>query len=96
MPAFVFAQVQSVTNPARLAEYQGLAEPTVIQYGGKFLAGGTKIEVADGDWSPIGVMAAEFESLAKAKEWYYSPDYQAVVGRRLESTVGGLIFVDAG
>ncbi len=96
MPAFVFANIQSVSNPARFAEYQGLAEPTVLQYGGKFLAGGTKIEVADGDWSPVGVMAAEFESLAKAKEWYNSPEYQAVVARRLESTVGGLIFVDAG
>ncbi len=95
MPAFVFANIQSVSNPARFAEYQGLAGPTVVQYGGKFLAGGTKIEIADGDWSPVGVMAAEFESLAKAKEWYNSPEYQAVVARRLESTVGGVIFVDA-
>ena len=96
MPAFIFANIQNVSNPARFAEYQSLAEPTVIQYGGKFLAGGAKIEIADGDWSPVGVMAAEFESLAKAKEWYSSPEYQAVVAGRLESTVGGLIFVDAG
>ena len=96
MPAYVFANIQSVSNPARFAEYQGLAGPTVVQYGGKFLAGGTKIEIADGDWSPVGVMAAEFESLAKAKEWYNSPEYQAVVAGRLESTVGGVIFVDAG
>ncbi len=96
MPAFVFANIQSVSNPARFGEYQGLAEPTVIQYGGKFLGGGTRIEIADGDWSPVGVMAAVFESLAKAKEWYNSPEYQAVVAGRLESTVGGLIFVDAG
>ncbi len=96
MPAFIFANIQSVTDQARFAEYQTLAEPTVVQYGGKFLAGGTKIEIADGDWSPVGVMAAEFENLAKAKEWYNSPEYQAVVAGRLESTVGGLIFVDAG
>ena len=96
MSAFVFASIQSVSNPARFAEYQSLAEPTVLQYGGEFLGGGTKIEVADGDWSPVGVIAAEFESLAKAKEWYNSPGYQAVVDRRLESTVGGLIFGDAG
>ena len=96
MPAFIFANIQSVSNPARFAEYQRLAEPTVVQYGGKFLAGGTKIEIADGDWSPVGVMAAEFASLAKAKEWYNSTEYQAVVAKRLESTVGGVIFVDAG
>ncbi len=57
MPAFVFANIQSVSNPARFAEYQALAEPTVIQYGGRFLGGGAKIEVADGDWSPVRVMA---------------------------------------
>ena len=44
----------------------------------------------------MGVMVAEFESLAKAKNWYNSPEYQAVVAGRLESSVGGLIFVDAG
>ena len=96
MPAFIFANIQSVNDPVRFAEYQRLAEPTVIQYGGKFLAGGTKIEIADGDWSPVGVMAAEFESIVKAKEWYNSPEYQAVVAGRSESTTGGLIFVDAG
>ncbi len=96
MPAFIFANIQSVINPDRFAEYQGLAEPTVVQYGGKFLGGGTKIENADGDWSPVAVYAAEFENLAKAKEWYYSPEYQAVIAGRLESTVGGAVFVDAG
>lgn len=59
MPAFVFAGIQSVRNPAMFAEYQVLAESTVFQFGGKFLGGGTKIEIADGDWSPVGVMAAE-------------------------------------
>ena len=39
MPAFVFANIQSVTNPARFEGYQGLAEPTVVQYGGRFLGG---------------------------------------------------------
>ena len=95
MPAFVFANIQSVSNPARFAEYQGLAGTTVALYGGKVLGGGSKIEIADGDWSPMAVVALEFESLAKAKEWYNSKEYQAVIVGRLESTVGGLVFVDA-
>ena len=96
MPAFVFANIQSVSNPTRFGEYQGLAGATVAQYGGKVLGGGSKIEIADGDWSPAGVVALEFENLAKAKEWYNSPEYQAVIAGRLESTVGGVIFVDGG
>ena len=67
MPAFIFANIQSVSNPARFAEYQGLAEPTVVHYAGKFLGEGAEIEIADGDWSPVAVMAAKFESLAEPR-----------------------------
>ena len=94
MSVFVFGSVVSVSGPAKFAEYQGLAGATVAQYGGKVLGGGSKIEIADGDWLPVGVVALEFESLAKAKEWYNSKEYQAVVGGRLESTIGGLVFVE--
>ncbi len=94
MSVFVFGSVVSVSNPAKFAEYQGLAGTTVAQYGGKVLGGGSKIEIADGDWLPVGVVALEFESLAKAKEWYNSKEYQAVVVGRLESTIGGLVFVE--
>ena len=95
MPAYVFANVTSVSDPARLTQYQGEAGATVAKYGGKVLGGGSKIEIADGDWNPVGVVALEFESLAKAKEWYSSSEYQAVVAGRIESTVSGLVFVDA-
>ena len=83
MAAWVIANILKVNDQAAFAEYRKLA-------------GGSKIEVGDGDWSPVGVNVIEFESLAKAKEWYNSPEYQAVVSRRISSTDGGLIFVDGG
>ena len=94
MPAYIFGSAQSIGDPAQFAEYQGIAGPTIAQYGGKFLGGGNKIEVADGNWSPAFVIAAEFESLEKAKEWYNSPEYQAVISKRLNSTQSGVVFVD--
>ena len=42
------------------------------------------------------MVALEFESLAKSKEWYNSKEYQAIIAGRLESTVGGSVFADAG
>ena len=39
-------------------------------------------------------MAIEFESIAKAKEWYNSPEYQAILPKRLNTTKGGVVFVD--
>ncbi len=45
---------------------------------------------------PAEVCAFEFESLQKAKEFYNSAEYQAVIATRLETTVSGVIFVDGG
>ena len=96
MAAWLFASVQSVNDPAGFGEYQQLAVATVAQFGGKILGGGNKIEVMDGNWSPVGVLAIEFESIAKAKEWYNSSEYQAVLPKRLSTTVSGVVFVDGG
>ena len=94
MPAYLFASIQSISDPAQFTEYGGLAGPILAQYGGKVLGGGDKIEVADGNWSPVAVFAAEFESLQKAKEFYNSPEYQAVISKRLNSSQGGALFVE--
>ena len=40
-------------------------------------------------------MVAEFESLEQAKRWYNSPEYQAALPMRKNSTNSGLI-MDAG
>jgi len=42
------------------------------------------------------MVVIEFESLQKAKEWYNSPEYQAVISKRLNSTQGSVVFVDGG
>lgn len=94
MAAYGIGMVRSINDPKVYAEYQGLAGPTVEKYGGKFVLGGNKIEVADGDWSPISVVVVEFESMARMKEWYNSPEYSAIKGMRTSSTDCGLIFID--
>ena len=96
MAAWVIGAIQSVKDEAGFGAYQQAAGPTVAKYGGKLVAGGNKVEVGDGNWSPAGVVVLEFESMAKAKEWYNSSEYQAVVGQRISTTDSGLIFVEAG
>ena len=96
MTVYAIGAIFSVSDHEKFAAYQQVAGPTVALYGGKILGGGTNIEVADGTWSPIGMVVIEFESMAKAKEWYTSPEYTAVKSGRLDSTDGGLVFLDAG
>jgi uncharacterized protein (DUF1330 family) len=37
----------------------------------------------------------EFESVEKAKAWYDSPEYQKVVGKRLQATDGHAVIAQA-
>ena len=94
MAAYAVGAVQSVSDPAGFTEYQGLAGPTLEKYGGKFIAGGMEVEVADGTWSPIGMVVIEFESMSRLKEWYNSPEYSAVKGKRFQTADSGLVFLN--
>jgi uncharacterized protein (DUF1330 family) len=96
MPAWVFGAIQSISDPAGFAAYQGAAGPTIAKHGGKIIAAGNKIEVADGNWMPVGVVVLEFENLEKAKSWYNSSDYNPLVSRRTASSDASMVFVDGG
>jgi len=71
-----------------------VAEPTIEQYGGKTVFFSQQIEAGDGDWSPLGIVLFEFESAAKARKWYNSPKYQAVIGQHISSTDSNTVFID--
>ncbi len=91
MAAYLIVAVYDVTDPAGFEEYLNLAGPTLASYGGKSIAYSESVEVMEGDWAPQGFMVAEFESLEQAKRWYNSPEYQAELPMRKNSTNSGLI-----
>ena len=87
MAAYFIAQY--VVNDADLyAEYAKGAGPTTGPFGGEIVSFDTAAETIEG--SPPGpqTVIIKFESVEKAKEWYNSPAYQAVVGKRLSATTG--------
>jgi len=85
MAAYVIGAIQSINDPAAFSEYQNLALPTLAKYGGTVVVGGTKIEVADGNWSPTGIVVVAFQTMAKDNP---------LVSRRTASAESGVIFVD--
>ena len=91
MPAYVMFALYEVTDPAGFEEYQKLAGPTLASYGGKFIASSQSVEVVEGDWAPQSFVVLEFESLEQAKRWYNSPEYQAALPKRKNSTNSGVI-----
>ncbi len=71
------------------------AIPSVIkQFGGKFLVRGGDFEICEGSWNPKRLVMVEFESMQKAKQFYNSPEYQAIIGLRQSSAYTEWVFVD--
>jgi uncharacterized protein (DUF1330 family) len=76
-----------VTNPgAEYEEYRAKVVATIEAFGGRYLARGGDPTLLEGD-APLGrTVILEFESPERAKEWYNSPEYQAVLPLRLRNT----------
>jgi uncharacterized protein (DUF1330 family) len=93
MAAYLIAEVE-VTDPAAFEEYRKLVPATLAAYGGKFVARGGAVTPLEGGWNPKRIVVLEFESAAKAKQWYDSEEYAKPKAMRQKSSNGKLIIVD--
>ena len=81
MAAYVIVDVE-VTDPEAYKEYTGHVPATVEKYGGRFVVRGGKYETLEGSWQPKRIVVLEFPDYERAKAWYDSPEYQAIVPLR--------------
>jgi uncharacterized protein (DUF1330 family) len=93
MAAYVVVNV-TITDPERYAEYIRAVPATIAAYGGRFLARGGRAELLEGAWTPRRVVVIEFESMARAREWYRSQEYSAPKAVRHSAAVTDMILVD--
>jgi len=94
MPVYFVAQYV-VNDPGKYAEYQQGAGPTIAQYGGELVAFDVAAETMEGTAPGPQTVIIRFESAEKAKAWYNSSEYQAVVGKRLAATSGFAVLSEA-
>jgi uncharacterized protein (DUF1330 family) len=87
MAAYFIAQYK-VNNPDLYAEYSAGAGPTLAAHGAELVALDVAAETIEGSPPGAQTVIIKFESTEKAKAWYQSEEYQAVVGKRLEATEG--------
>ena len=85
MAAYVLVD-DDVTDPARFARYRERVLETIERFGGRFLVRGGRHETIEGSWKPKRIVLIEFPSVAQAKAWYESPEYQAIIQLRIDST----------
>lgn len=87
MAAYFIAQYQ-VKDPGLYQEYSAGAGPTLAAHGAELVALDVAAETIEGTPPGAQTVIIKFESTEKAKAWYNSDDYQAVVGKRLAATEG--------
>ena len=87
MAAYFIAQYQ-VNDPSLYQEYSAGAGPTLAAHGAELVAFDVAAETIEGTPPGAQTVIIKFETVEKAKAWYHSDDYQAVVGKRLAATEG--------
>ena len=96
MAAFIIADIAEITDATSFQAYAGKAGPTIPKYDGKARVVRGTVEVLEGTWKPVNLVMLEFPSVARAKEWYNSPEYHPLVAQRTNATKGGNVILVEG
>ena len=93
MAAYLVAELE-ITDPAVFEEYRKRVAATISAHGGRYLARGGTLESLEGGWNPKRMVILEFPSLAQAKTWYGSPEYQELLKLRLRSSKSKVVLIE--
>ena len=92
MAAYIVVNA-TITDQALLDEYVAAGPRTVGAHRIRPLVITNEATILEGD-AGERVVVLEFPSREAAMAWYQSPEYQAIIGMRLNSTKGFLALVD--
>ena len=67
MPGYFMGMVHGIKDGEAFGAYQGVAEPTIEQYGGKMVWLSSKVESGDGDFEPMAIVMFEFKPAAEIR-----------------------------
>lgn len=95
MPAAYLISESQVFDQALMDEYAEKAGPSVAAHDGELIAATTNVAHMDGMSKPPRIVIIRFPSMERAKEWYESPDYQAVLPMRFRASNSSVYFVEA-
>jgi uncharacterized protein (DUF1330 family) len=93
MPAYVVAEVE-VKDAVEYEEYKAKAAASIALYGGRDLARGGEVAALECEAPPRRIAILEFPTLARAKEWFGSPEYTQARAIRLRAATARLYAVD--
>jgi uncharacterized protein (DUF1330 family) len=97
-PAYVIAEVEKdsskAANPAAAQKYRDEAPKSLVPFAGQYLVRGGKVQTVEGEAPQGYIVVIAFDSLEKARGWYYSPAYEAIKPIRQNSTKSRILIVE--
>jgi uncharacterized protein (DUF1330 family) len=93
MSAYVIARVE-VTDWDKYGEYMKVTPGVIAQYGGRFIARGGEMVTLEGSEETQRLVLLEFPSMAGAKAWYHSQEYQNARKIRVGAAKASFIAID--
>ena len=84
-----------INDPDLYREYQVGTRPTIQAHAPEVLVFDVDSTILDGEPPGPQTVVMRFESTEAAKAWYYSEEYQAVVGKRIAATTGFAIISES-
>jgi uncharacterized protein (DUF1330 family) len=88
MPGYAMACLTDVDLNQEVQEYLRRIDATLAPFGGRFLVHGSTPQVLEGEFDGA-VVLIEFPDAGRARAWYDSPEYQAILPLRTGNS-GGL------
>ena len=84
MTAYAIAHLQDVRLGAEIIDYIARIDETLVPYDGQFLIHGATPEIVEGPW-PGDLVIVAFPDMERARAWYDSPGYRAILPLRTEN-----------
>lgn len=85
MTAYAIAHLQDVRLGAEIIDYIARIDETLVPYDGQFLIHGATPEIVEGPW-PGDLVIVAFPDMERARAWYDSPAYRAILSLRAENS----------
>ena len=97
-PAYVIAEVEQdpskPQDPAAARKYAEEAPKSLAAFQAQYLVRGGKIQTVEGEPPKGYIVIIAFDSVEKARGWYYSPAYEAIKPIRQNSTKSRILIAE--
>ncbi|CAG9202762.1 conserved hypothetical protein [Paraburkholderia tropica] len=93
MTAYAIAHLHRCEPCAEIVEYLEKIDATLAPFGGRFIVHGGRVERLEGAFKG-DLIIIEFEDRERARAWYRSPAYQAILPLRTRHASGDVFLID--